>query len=494
MSLDDMLFGSKVVRSIEALPPLTIDLLPHQERAARFALSRSGSYLALDMGLGKTATAISVIAAAKSFGDSPALVVAPPSLLETWRKELVKFAPFLTVTVIRGLATRKLPPSDVYVIGYSTIDSWSDLPSEDPNTLVGKIKVLIVDEAHCVKNAGSKRTKGVTRLAKACDGYKVLLSGTPTPNGRSQEMGSQIEILGEEAWDAVGGKGRFYTHYCPIQRDDKGRPNRFGKRANNDLVGLNKEMSESFMIRMKKEDVLHLPAKGRTATYIESTGKPAKEYLLAEESLIAYLASKGRDWRGAARNEALVKLMTMRNLAGMCKIKGIVDRTKELLNEALPEGHGVFIVAEHHNVMSALMDGLHKYDALPFNGLLDAHQKEETIKAFNDGSCRVLIGQIKAVGVGLTLHGDGRNHHVLIAQLPWSPSDLVQAEDRLHRIGQENDVDVEICLASIEDSWTIDERLWGMLENKAFSSSELIDGRGEFLLEEIQDSIIDSYR
>ena len=76
MSLDDMLFGSKVVRSIEALPSLTIGLLPHQERAARFALSRSGSYLALDMGLGKTATAISVIAAAKSFGDSPALVVA----------------------------------------------------------------------------------------------------------------------------------------------------------------------------------------------------------------------------------------------------------------------------------------------------------------------------------------------------------------------------------------------------------------------------------
>lgn len=307
-------------------------------------------------------------------------------------------------------------------------------------------------------------------------------------------MGSQLEILGDSAWDAVGGKGRFYTHYCPVERDEKGRLNRFGKRANNDLVGLNKEMSESFMLRMRKDEVLNLPAKGRTATYIESTGKPARDYLLAEESLIAYLASEGKDWRAAARNEALVKLMTMRNLAGVCKVKGIVDRTKELLNETLPEGHGVFIVAEHHNVMSAVLDGLDKYNALPFNGRMDTHQKEEAIKEFNAGNCRVLVGQIKAVGVGLTLHGDGRNHHVLIAQLPWSPSDLIQAEDRLHRIGQEHDVDVEICLASIENSWTIDERLWGMLEDKAFSSSVMIDGKGEFLLEEMQDSIIDSYR
>jgi SNF2 family DNA or RNA helicase len=70
----------------------------------------------------------------------------------------------------------------------------------------------------------------------------------------------------------------------------------------------------------------------------------------------------------------------------------------------------------------------------------------------------------------------------------------MQAEDRLHRIGQTNDVDVEICVASINGSWTIDERLWAILENKAFSSGEIIDGKGEFLLEEVQDGIIDSYR
>jgi SWI/SNF-related matrix-associated actin-dependent regulator 1 of chromatin subfamily A len=126
--------------------------------------------------------------------------------------------------------------------------------------------------------------------------------------------------------------------------------------------------------------------------------------------------------------------------------------------------------------------------------MMDDKEKDESVRLFNSGKARVLVGQVKSAGVGLTLHGDGRNHHAIICQLPWSPSDLTQAEDRLHRIGQINDVNVEICLASIDGSWTIDERLWSLLEQKAFSSGEIIDGKGEFLLEDIQDSIIDSYR
>jgi SNF2 family DNA or RNA helicase len=144
--------------------------------------------------------------------------------------------------------------------------------------------------------------------------------------------------------------------------------------------------------------------------------------------------------------------------------------------------------------MESLSEELSKYGVVEFNGRMDDNMKAESIRAFNSGEARVMIGQIKSVGVGLTLHGDGRNHHVLITQLPWSPSDLTQVEDRLHRIGQINDVTVEVCLASIDGSWTIDERLWGLLESKAFSAGEIVDGKGEYLLEEIQDSLINTYR
>jgi SWI/SNF-related matrix-associated actin-dependent regulator 1 of chromatin subfamily A len=96
--------------------------------------------------------------------------------------------------------------------------------------------------------------------------------------------------------------------------------------------------------------------------------------------------------------------------------------------------------------------------------------------------------------VGLTLHGNGLNHRVVIAQLPWTPAELRQAEDRLHRMGQTKDVHVEVTLCNIEKRWTIDERLWGVLEAKAFRTGELIDGEGEYLLDGIQEGVIDSYR
>ena len=477
-----------------ALPKLAVPLLPHQEDAVRFVLDRKQAYLALDMGLGKTACAIAVIEAARTLGDTPALIVIPPSLRTTWVKELGKFAPHLKVHVIRGVVPRTLPVADVYVIGDSVIRDWTDPMS--PDSLLGKMHTLIVDESHRVKNMGSGRTKATIEMAKTVRGFRVLMSGTPSPNGRNMEMGSQIEILGPSAWNAVGGKGKFWGYYCPVERDEKGRLNRYGKRANVDTLGLHDAMASSFMMRMRRESVLDLPNKGRSAIHIEGRGKAVDDYRLAEQDLVAYLAGEGLEWRGAARNEALVKLTTMRRLAGECKIRGVIDHVRELLVETAYDDvpMGIFVVAEHHTVMSALYEGLEKYGVVMYNGMLNDTEKAESVEAFNSGDARVMIGQIKSAGVGLTLHGDGRNRRVVITQLPWSPADIQQAEDRLHRIGQTSDVEVEICLSSIDDVWTVDERLWSLLENKAFSAGELIDGKGEFLLEEIQDSVIDTYR
>ena len=67
-------------------------------------------------------------------------------------------------------------------------------------------------------------------------------------------------------------------------------------------------------------------------------------------------------------------------------------------------------------------------------------------------------------------------------------------EDRLHRIGQTRDVTVEIALAAIDNRWTVDERLWQQLEGKNFNAGQVIDGAGDYLLEEYQDALLDSYR
>jgi SNF2 family DNA or RNA helicase len=154
----------------------------------------------------------------------------------------------------------------------------------------------------------------------------------------------------------------------------------------------------------------------------------------------------------------------------------------------------VFVVAEHTRVLDRLLLGLSAYRPVTVRGGQSDAAKSAAVDAFNCGDARVLVGQVDAAGVGFNLHGDGRNTHVVVVQLPWTPAQLVQAEDRLHRIGQTGSVEVEIALCSIDGSWTIDERLWGLLETKNFSATSTIDGVGEWLLEETVEGLINSYR
>jgi len=484
MELDDFLSAidnttaTPSTPAVTALAPvdLQLDLLPYQEEARDFALTNESSYLALDMGLGKTAVAIAIAAASKNAGLTPIAIVVPPSLRTNWVREIQKFAPWLRGIVIDGTRARALPNVDLYIVGDSVLTHW------EPQ-LTGRVKTLIVDEAHRHKNHDSKRAKALTTIAGGVTGRKVLLSGTPTPNGRHAELAGQLDILGQKAWTAIGGKGKFWNYYCP-------KVNSWGSRGNNDTQGLHQAM-QSFMMRRKRDDVLELPNKGRSAIAIEGSGKAARDYPRIEDDLIAFLQGEDKSISGALKSEALVRMGLLRRTAGMAKVGGVIEHVKELLDS---EPGGVFVVAENVDVMDALYDGLIKYGCAVVRGGMTDKQKTEAVDAFNSGAARVLVGQIVAAGVGLTLHGGGLNHKVVVAQLPWTPADLRQAEDRLHRIGQTHDVHVEVTLCSLENRWTIDERLWSVLEQKAFATGELIDGEGEYLLEGIQEGVLDSYR
>lgn len=483
-TLADILAGSAPAPTSTGLTITPVDLalplLDFQQEAVAHALRDTArapyAYLALDMGLGKTPCGIGVVASAQAVGITPALVVVPPSLRTNWVREFAKFAPWLDVAVITGTKVTEVPSADVLIIGDSTLTHWAE-------TLTGRIGALVVDEAHRHKNK-SKRSSALATIAGAVQGPRVLLSGTPTPNGRHIELAPQIDVLGGRAWDDIGGKGRFWGRFCPKVDSWGGRGNAYGDELHEALVG-------SFMMRRRRDDVIDLPNKGRSGLSLECIGRYARDYVHAENDLINWLSEAGRNTRGAERAEALVKLTTLRQLAGLAKVKSAIEHASDLLDEH--EG-GVFIVAEHSDVMDLLVMGLAKYNPVAIRGGMTDAQKTEAVDAFNSGESRVLVGQIISAGVGLTLHGNGLNHRVLVVQLPWTPADLRQAEDRLHRIGQTNDVEVEVGLAHIEGRWTIDERLWGMLEAKNFATGEVIDGEGDYLLGDVQEGLLDTYR
>lgn len=437
------------------------------------------SYLALEMGLGKTVVAIAAIASAKAAGSHTALVVCPPSLVINWTNEFAKFAPNLTVAPLRGTKVKNVPNADVLIVGDSVITHWQD-------ALVTKgIGVLVVDEAHRHKNNKSQRSKALSNVSKVATDLRVLMSGTPIPNGRHAELAAQFDVLGDSAWRDVGGRGAFWSMFAP-------KVDRFGARGSTHGEELHARLNDSFMMRMLRSEVIELPNKGRSSILLPSEGKAAKDYVSAETDLIEWLRGEGESTTGAMRAEALVRLNILRRLAGVSKVPAVCDHVNDILSEH-DEG-GVFIVAEHNEVMDKLMLKLSKHSPVSVRGGMSATAKDQAVQAFCSGEARVLVGQITAAGVGLTLHGGGINNRVVVAQLPWTPADLQQAEDRLHRIGQTNDVLVEIGLAHIDSRWTIDERLWSMLEVKNFATTETVDGEGQYLLDGIVDGILETYR
>lgn len=480
--------------------PLALPLMKFQEKAVEHALRENGeigySYIGLEMGLGKTPVALAVLASASAAGQKPNLVVVPASLRLNWMHEIRKFAPWLTAEVLQGLrppdGVTALPDVDVLIIGSASIAPAKATHKESDagikpigwyDLIVGHISGFVVDEAHFFKNK-SGRTKSMKVIADATPGIRILMSGTPTPNGRHVELASQIDLLGKPAWKDIGGEGKFWQYYAPKQ-------GQWGGRGSVDTEGLYEAMHSTWYTRELRANVLKMPPKDRKIYGMESSGTAKRDYLKAEKDLIGWLREKGRDTRGAARAEALVRLTTMRQLAGQSKIPAVVAHVREVLAE---EPGGVFVVAEHRAVMDGLMLGLSHYDPATIEGGMNDATRHANVQAFCTGQTRLLIGQIQAAGVGLTLHGNGRNHREVVVQLPWTPAALMQVEDRLHRIGQTNDVDIDICLATIDGAWTIDERLWSMLESKAFNASSISDGVGSFLLSEAVEGLLDTYR
>lgn len=494
--------------------PYQLDALKHVFRDP----AKPYGYVGLDMGLGKTVVAGGIAASATAAGIRPTLIVLPPSLRTNMHRELGRFFPWLTTSVIQGRGPAEgytLPDVDVLIMGDSSLSGQGRRAKNDTvvtswvDFLGGRIGALVIDEAHRFKNK-SGRTDSMVKLATGVEivkdryGHKrhqqviglnglpvvpptirVPMSGTMTPNGRNAEIATQVSIMGNGAWNDIGGESRFWAHYNP-------KVDQFS-RGNDNTAELHERLSSTWYFRRLRDDVEDLPNKGRAGIHLDGRGIAVREYGRVEADLIEYLKSKqdGRVSQGQERAKAIVKMNLLRRLAGIAKVRSIVDHVKDILEDGT---EGVFIVAEHKEVMDELYDALRSFEPATVRGGMSDKDKDREVTAFITGETRVMIGQITAAGVGLTLHGDGRNRRVVIAQLPWTPAELKQAEDRLHRLGQTRDVIVEVALCAIEGRWTIDERLWGLLEGKNFSASTLQDGEGEYLLEGVLDGVLDSYR
>jgi hypothetical protein len=443
-------------------PALAGELRPFQRAAVSYALRQRRTFLADEQGLGKTVEALAALEADSAY---PAVVVCPASLKLTWEREAANWLPHRTTAVLSGRSgagweRARAAQADIVILNYDIVGGHVESLGElEP-------RAAVFDESHYCKEPRAKRTKACIALSARVrsDGLRLALTGTPILN-RPKELVSQLRLIGrlEDFGSGAAMTRRF--------------------RGESALERLHWHLRSHCYVRRLKADVLpQLPAKRQVTIPVDLANEA--EYRLAERNLIEWLRAQPLDLRtlrakvaAALRNERLVQLNKLRQLAG----RGKLDAAIAWLEDFVESGEPLVVFADHIELQKALVERFGDA-AVHVLGEDSAAARDAAVTAFQrpDGP-QVIVCSLRAAGQGLTLT---RASNVAFLELDWTPARLAQAEDRCHRIGQASAVTAWYLLAPD----TIDETMADLLAAKRGVIGAVTDGRigdGESLLEAV---------
>lgn len=420
------------------------EMYPFQKAGLEFIELTDGNALVADqMGLGKTIQALAYLGLHPEY--RPVIIVCPASLKGNWEFEAKTWLnndQNNNIEIING-GKLKTPTGDIVIINYDIIDKWCET-LEKYNA-----QVIIFDESHYVKNSKSARSKTASKLSKDIP-HKILLTGTPVLN-RPAELWNQLQILKHKAYpDEMF--FQWHKRFCDATQ------NRWGWdfSGNSNLEQLAESLKTVMIRRTKGEVLTELPEKQRTSIFIPIDNET--EYKTADKDLREWIADN-RDSNNYDKPstgiEHLARIELLRQVAVKGKLKGAIDWIKMFL----ASGEKLVVFATHKKVISALMEAFGEC-AVKIDGSVPASKRQDIVNTFQtDDKVKLFVGNIEAAGVGITLTASS---NVSFLELPWTPADLEQAEDRCHRISQKNAVNIYYLLAK----GTIDKNISAMVERK----------------------------
>lgn len=467
------------------------ELRPYQQRGLTWLTNMTklgfGVCLADDMGLGKTIQIIATLlhhAEQKTWGDTPALLICPTSVLGNWERELRRFAPSLNVIRHHGrgrdgemkklLKQAKGKPTVIlttYVIARMDVEMLSSITWSH----------LVIDEAQNIKNPQAQQAVAVRKIPAQ---RRFALTGTPVEN-RLMELWSILEFANP---GLLGTARDFRRRFAlPIER--------FGDRKVAEML---RRMVAPFILRRVKTDptvIQDLPDKQEYKVYTMLTREQATLYQASVDAALERIESTS----GVARRGNILALLT--GLKQICnhpsnylkdweerELKGRsgkLSRLVEMLEEVLVEGERALIFTQYAEMGELLVDHLsEEFDIdVPFiHGGVPVEKRERIVQEFQEDADGppVLILSLKAGGTGLNLT---RATHVFHFDRWWNPAVEDQATDRAYRIGQTQMVQVHkfVCTGTIEEK--VDE----ILEEKRGLADSIV-GTGEDWITELDDN------
>lgn len=437
---------------------LKTNLLEHQRIAAdKLTPIRVGG-LFMDMGTGKSRTAIEMAARRRAEGKvSKVIWFAPVSLKETVRHEINKHSEGELVHVFDDKTSEEnLPNTFWYIVGIESMSS-SQRSLYAVEKLVDKATFVIVDESSYIKGHRSARTEWITKLA-SCARYRLILTGTPISQG-IVDLYSQMRFLDER----ILGFRSFYSFANKhLEYSDK-YPGLISRSKHTDVIAAK---IAPYVYQVKKEECLTLPPKIFSQKYFYMSAAQAAMYAAAKEDFEAEVMDEDpkRTQFAIFRLFGALQQITCgfwnrRNELGEMELYEAPHERLELLDgvvSRISKNEKVIIWAKFRRDIQAICEMLP--DAVPFYGDMTEDQRNQNLARFRNGA-RFFVATQDTGGHGLTLNEAA---YVIFYTNGFKYASRVQAEDRNYRIGQTR----KVTYIDLLCSGSIDERIQNALQKK----------------------------
>jgi SNF2 family DNA or RNA helicase len=423
------------------------ELFPHQRDGfEKLKTSRVGA-LFMDMGTGKTRTAIE-FAALREGRIKNVVWCCPVSLKPTIRYEIEKHTGQDAYVFDDTTRAGAVPNAFWNIVGLESIGG-SDRVALALNEVITPESFVIVDESSYIKGHRAKRTKRITALAEKAK-YRLILTGTPISQG-VVDLYAQMAFLSPK----ILGYHSFYSFAANhLEYSDK-YPGLIVRSLNTNWLAAK---IAPYVFQVKKEECLSLPAKLHDARYFSLSQQQTEAYASAKYELFERLSLDELD------SYAIFQLFTaLQKIASSVKEYGEMpnprlDALQSVLRD-IQDNERVIIWFKFQDSLQAARAALPPGSVAEFHGGLTERERERQLQAWRSEK-RFLLATQQTGGHGLTLNEAA---YVVFYENQFKYSERAQAEDRCHRIGQARRV-------TYVDLWAdcgIDRRIRDALAGKA---------------------------
>jgi SWI/SNF-related matrix-associated actin-dependent regulator of chromatin subfamily A-like protein 1 len=391
--------------------------LEHQKESIQKLVENKKFILADDMGLGKTT---STIIAALETGAKKVLIICPATLKINWKREIENYSD-KTIYIAEGKNFNT--DADFVITNYDIIKNFHDPKNkEESQILAANFDLVIIDEAHYIKNATAQRTKLINDIVKTIDRL-WLLTGTPMTS-RPMDYFNLLSLVDSPVsknWMA------YAIRYCAGYQFKVGNRKVWNITGASNLEEL-RDRTSGTILRRLKENVLDLPDKIITPVYLRLKSNAYEEVM-----------GEYYDWYDKNPEES--KSLTVQ-FSKLTKVRQIIadekiHQTIEIAENIIEQGKKVIIFCNFTDSLNKICEHFGKL-AVKLDGSMSQYERQFSVDQFQENDkVKVFVGNIKAAGTGITLTA---GEAAIFNDLSFLPSDHAQAEDRSYRYGQKNNV------------------------------------------------------